>query len=104
PVFFLGFFGAAILLPIAAWRVPSTWMTAAAVVYWVGVMGVTFFGNIPLNNMLAALDLSTADAEQMKACRAAFGSRWVSLNNIRTLSAIGAMVLLSLAVVKPAND
>ena len=80
PVFFVCFFGAALLLPLNAYlefgRSTSNrfwYLFAATCFYLIGVMGVTVFGNIPLNNALEAFDLKTASTEEMAKSRSNFG-------------------------------
>ncbi len=63
----------------------QAFMIAAAVVYLVGVLGVTFGGNIPLNNMLAAADPGTA--EGLGQWRT-YLSSWTMWNHLRTVSAL----------------
>jgi len=99
PVFFLSFIGTLILLPLAAWlnyqgaSQRFIMLAAAAVVYAVGTFCVTIFGNVPLNNVLDALDLSTASPEKMKEIRQAFEIPWGKLHQVRTLANLGALIL-----------
>lgn len=101
PIFFAGFFGAAILLPFSTYRhyEPSPsgrfWLLlAATIIYLVGVLGVTVVGNVPLNEALDAVDLQSATAQEMAARRARFEQPWNRLNTVRTVSAIMAIVLV----------
>lgn len=99
PVFFLSFMGTLILLPLAAWlnyqgsSQRFILLVAAAVLYTVGTFCVTIFGNVPLNNVLDSLDLSSASAEKMKEVRLAFEIPWNRLHQVRTLANIGALIL-----------
>ncbi len=106
PVFFIFFFGATIFLPLAVvfnYQSPLSatfWLLLiAAIIYLVGVMGVTFLGNIPLNNTLDAFKLDGATAEAITAQRANFERTWVNLNMIRTVSSFTAIVLVIIACV-----
>jgi uncharacterized membrane protein len=101
PVFFLSFLGSSLLLPLCAWQQSRSLGTAgaalvivAAIVHWIGMMGVTVFGNIPINNLLDTTDLGTANASELTRLREAFQGTWVRLNNVRTAAAILALVLL----------
>lgn len=101
PFFFVSFLGSFLLLPVCAWQqarslgmAGAALVITAAAVHWVGMMGVTAFGNIPLNNMLDSIDLSSASANEMTRLRQAFQVQWVQLNNIRTLATFVALVLL----------
>jgi uncharacterized membrane protein len=104
PFFFLSFFGAAILLPICAYlyfQKPLTpqlnCILAATICYWLGVMCVTIFGNVPLNNMLDLFDLNNASPLDITNKRLAFENKWNNLNTIRTISSIASLILLLLA-------
>jgi uncharacterized membrane protein len=106
PVFFLFFFGATIFLPISVafhYQTPLSatfWLLLiATVIYLVGVMGVTFLGNIPLNNVLDSFKLDGATADAIATQRANFERTWVTLNMIRTLSSFSAIVLVIIACV-----
>lgn len=101
PLFFSCFFGVAILLPISTFLSgpASYWqLLAASVVYWTGVMGITIFGNVPLNNRLEASPLEAASSREMDKLRMLFEKRWTRLNHIRTLSSVIAFVLVLTAV------
>ncbi|GHO49280.1 DUF1772 domain-containing protein [Ktedonospora formicarum] len=103
-VFFLGFFGPTILLPVAAflyWGTPQFgWLLAAALLHILGANGVTAMGNIPLNNQLAEIDIDQISEEEADKVRKEFqgpGSPWMLLHTIRTLAAIAATVLVFVA-------
>lgn len=92
-VFFICFFGAAILLPISAfihYQNPLStrfwYLLFAAIIYLAGVMGVTISGNIPLNQMLDNFNLHSASLEEIAHQRAKFELPWNRLNNIRTIT------------------
>ncbi len=56
---------------------------------------ITFIGNVPLNTELA--DVNSADPVAATEARASFESLWNRLNLARTMTAIGAFVLLASA-------
>jgi uncharacterized membrane protein len=104
PLFFSCFFGAAVLLPVSAWLAYTPvlsfrfWLlSGAAACYLAGVMGVTIFGNVPLNEALDAFSLDHAPADAIVRQRAAFETRWNALNSLRTVSATASVVLFGLA-------
>ena len=85
--FAIGFGGSAALAAIAAvlhLGDPSLPWIIAALVLYVSTLVVTFSVNVPLNN---ALDASggPAGSRDAAAVRAAFESRWVRWNTVRTL-------------------
>lgn len=100
PWFALSFFGAPLLLPLAAAlhaRRPRSrrfgLLGAAAGVYLVGSLGVTVAANIPLNEQLAALPLATASAAELGAARTRFAEPWNRWHAVRTVASVLALGL-----------
>jgi len=107
PYFFLSFMGSLILLPIAAWTtykgenlVPFYFMLAAAILYAVGVFGVTIAGNVPLNDMLDKFDIGNASAEAIQDMRQKFEVKWNLLQHVRTYAAILAFTSAIISLIK----
>jgi uncharacterized membrane protein len=100
PVFFLVFFGVLILLPFAIYlhyhadRSAFLLLTAATLVYFIGVFGVTILGNIPLNNQLDQFDIARATPENLQSFRAHFEGKWNTFNSVRTVSSLLAAVIM----------
>ena len=95
PLFFTAFFGAQILLPVCIFlyygQASRFWLLlAATVIYTIGVMGVTIFGNVPMNNSLDRFDLSSAKNDEISLQRKNYETRWNNLNTIRTVSSTAA--------------
>jgi uncharacterized membrane protein len=67
-------------------------LVAAALLYGLGLLGVTFAGNVPLNEMLATR-LDPADAS---AARTAYEEPWNRLNAIRTGCVLAAFVMVAI--------
>ena len=104
PAFFICFMGLVLLLPLLANQYYSSpvssqfwFILAATLLYMIGIMAVTFFGNVPLNNTLEALQIDTMTPAQMTAFRLGFESKWNQLNWIRTICSALAFVVLILA-------
>lgn len=102
PLFMALLFGTAagcLALAIQAglrWNDPGAgWRLAAAVVYLVGVIGVTIAFNVPRNDALATLDPTSADAANVWAT---FVSSWTAWNHVRTIASLAAAGLLILAL------
>jgi uncharacterized membrane protein len=74
-------------------RAAAMLLLVAAVLYGAGVIGVTFAGNVPLNEMLAT-QLDPADAS---AARLAYEAPWNRLNAIRTGCVLLAFALTAVA-------
>jgi uncharacterized membrane protein len=104
PLFFMAFFGAALMLPICTYihyKQPVTmtfyYLLGATVLYLGGVMVVTILGNIPLNNGLDKFDLQNASLSDIAQQRRIFENPWNILNTIRTVSSFLSLVLVLLA-------
>lgn len=110
PVFFASFFGALLLLPLAAWqqfqagdKTRCYLLLAAAVIYAFGSMAVTVFGNVPLNNALAGLARTKALPADIHSARLAFEKPWNNLHAIRTIATILSLVLATAACLATAE-
>lgn len=66
-----------------------TSIALATAVYLLSVIGVTVFGNVPMNERLAGLDAS--QAETVPYWRH-YGVRWTRLNHLRTLGSLATAV------------
>jgi uncharacterized membrane protein len=101
PVFYLTFMGPVLLLPTAMvlqWGRPSAIALAlAAAMYIFGTFGLTMRGNVPLNNVLDAVDTARASDREMSAARSQFERPWNRLHTIRTGAAITATILVFVA-------
>lgn len=111
PVFFAGFLGTLILLPLSTYVYagqPASgrfWLLlSASALYVVGVFGITIFGNIPLNEALNSFALQTASPEEITAQRTAFEIPWNRLNMLRTVASVLALVLVIAACLSPKTD
>lgn len=106
PVFFLAFFGAAVLLSVSSYlqyqsplSVTFYLVFGATIFYLCGVMAVTVFGNIPLNQTLDKFNLDKATPEEIYKLRLAFESKWNSLNTIRTVASFISLLLILIACI-----
>ena len=99
--FALGFFGALVLgvaalaLRAGRWRSPTTWLLAAGVGLYLAAFLVTMLVNVPLNEELAQVALSSPD---LAAVRADYEPPWNRANALRTGLSIAAFVFLVGAV------
>ena len=101
PLFFLAFFGsgvaclAAAVLPFFGFGTnQDIRISAAAIVYIVGTIGVTVLFNVPLNNKLAAVDPASTAGH---AVWEIYLDRWLFWNHVRTIAAFSASVLFAMA-------
>ena len=104
PTFFIVFFGPSFLGVINLYVFkdePNSlfWLLIlATVIYFLGVVIVTMFGNVPLNDILNKTDLITASSEDLKTLRNTFEVKWNRLHLIRAISSISSFLLLILTL------
>lgn len=72
-------------------------LLAATLTYIIGTLGVTMFGNVPMNNVVDVMNLSTFTPADFKEARTAYEVRWNQLNLLRTVAALASFVLVLLA-------
>lgn len=110
PTFFIVFFGPFILGIINLFVLKNTSSSAipllglAVLIYFLGVVLITIFGNVPLNEMLDKSDLLTASQEELTTLRNNFEAKWNQLHLIRTLSAITSFILLIMSLIQIAKN
>lgn len=99
PFFAASFFGAPLLLVLASGlyaRRPrgrqSGLVLAATLVFWVGSLGVTVGGNIPLNEQLASYAPGTPASAV--TVRQQFAQPWNRWHEVRTVASTVALALL----------
>jgi len=88
------------MLPLAAWITYKDGQTssfyfllAAAILYAVGVFGITIGGNVPLNNMLDKFDIAQASADAIQDVRQKFEAKCNYLQHARTYAAILSFIV-----------
>ena len=75
-------------------------LTCGSILYLIGVQLPTFRFNIPLNNSLQNLDIEALEEPQATLSRSDFEIPWNRWNRIRTVNAIGSVVLLLLLIIR----
>lgn len=105
PAFFLFFIGSVpVLILHAIYQTFSGfgmyfWISVSATIfYMIGVFVVTGVGNVPLNNELDQLKLSTLSEHDQSKFRIYYESNWNRLHTIRTWFSILVFALLILTV------
>jgi uncharacterized membrane protein len=84
------------IVAIVDWTsTPSPYLLGGAVCYIGGTWLVTAFGNVPLNDELAAVEVDDPEASKIWD---RYLDRWVALNSRRTGAALLAAVLFSIAL------
>ncbi|MEY8758898.1 chryseobasin maturation helper ChrI [Chryseobacterium tongliaoense] len=104
PVFFLSFMGTAVMLPLSTflYRAQSPvfiLLLLAAIIYLIGVFGVTVAGNVPMNDQLDQFNITDSTMEAIKKVRENFENRWNFLNNIRTICSTLSIILVICACI-----
>lgn len=74
-------------------------LALSASLYIVGVIGVTIFGHVPLNERLDQADLEKISIEELCLLRDHFESRWNRLHRVRTGTGIFSFLLLLICIV-----
>lgn len=67
-------------------------------IYWIGVFGITVFGNIPLNEILDKTNLESITLEEIKALRSTIENKWNNFNLIRSISSGITFLLLIFSI------
>jgi uncharacterized membrane protein len=105
PYFFVGFMGCLLLLPVATWvsfnQVPATCfylLLSSTIVYMAAVFAVTIFGNVPLNEHMAAMDLSPLSETDISVVRKHFENKWNGFHRIRTIASVVSFALALLSI------
>lgn len=101
PGFFIVFFGAVLFLIVNTFfhyqvKIDTAFhlSLSATLIYLIGTIGITMVGNVPLNNIVEAMDLSTFSMEDFKEARLAYEVKWNQFNMVRMLAAFISFVLL----------
>jgi uncharacterized membrane protein len=107
PAFLFSFIGTLFLLPICTYLHYNNGdfnrfylLLFATIIYLIGVILITAFGNIPLNNSLDSFSVQSTDNESITKARLAFENAWNNFHLIRTIASIVALILVILACLK----
>lgn len=77
------------------------WMLfVAGILYVAGVVVITVFGNVPLNEILDKTDLQVATPKQLNELRNLFEAKWTRLHLIRTVTSALSFLLLILSLLQ----
>ena len=106
PMFFVVFFGPFFLNLVNIYFFRSSpssffWiLILAGVIYVFGVLVITVFGNVPLNEMLDKTDLDIASIAELRQLREKFEVKWYRLHSIRTFTSIISFLLLIIGLLQ----
>ncbi len=104
PGFFIIFFGSMVLLIMSAYlqyKVSASitfWLIVIAIIFYgIGTLGVTIFGNVPMNESLDLINLGKLSADELKLTRISYEGKWNQFNTIRTVFSVLAFTAILLA-------
>lgn len=106
PIFFIPFLGLALLYPTIAYQLYSynrdsfLLLLTALVVYLVGVLAVTIFFNVPLNEQLARFSVTSTSTEEISAMRRLFENPWNMYHTVRTIASVLSFGLSIYSLIK----
>ena len=106
PMFFVVFFGPFFLTLVNIYLIKSNssnlfWLLIlAGIIYFFGVLIVTVFGNVPLNEMLDKTDLGIANLDELRQLREKFELKWNRLHSTRTYTSIISFLLLIIGLLQ----
>ena len=107
PYFFVSFIGIFFVLPITTWLSYKTCgqatfylLLSATIIYVFGVLVVTLFGNVILNEQLTKFTISNSTNNEFLEMRKAFEKPWNSYHRIRTIASIVSFSLTILSILK----
>lgn len=102
PVFMTALFGTAAACLVVAvgavteWRgLTSVSLLAGSLSYLIGTIVVTIAFNVPLNNVLAAVDPKNGEAVWLSYVR-----QWTMWNHVRAISGLVGAAMLTIAIVR----
>lgn len=107
PLFFLSFIGSMVALIAATWLAYRNgnsallpYLLTATVVYVVGVFGITAICNVPLNEMMASFNITSATNTEIDHMRHSFEASWNRWHLVRTIASVLVFVVLVLPLVR----
>ncbi|AXG70539.1 hypothetical protein KORDIASMS9_02779 [Kordia sp. SMS9] len=106
PTFIVVFFGPFLAQMLSIFLLKNTSSTiilvlvAATLCYFFGLVVITIFGNVPLNEILDKTDLATASVSDLQSLRDQYEVKWNRLHLIRTITSISSFALLLIALIK----
>lgn len=90
--------GAAAIVELRAGNPRRGWyLTTAAATYVVGVLGVTIGGNVPLNDSLDAVALSSLSDDVVERTRTEYETPWNRWHNLRTAASVASFAIATAA-------
>lgn len=108
PWFMTAFLGTSVaclmlmVLSLLKWQQPGTaYLIVGSLLYLIGTLGVTIGFNVPLNEALAIAKPDTLEGANLWA---KYLTDWTVWNHVRTIAALAAATLFTLAIGRSANS
>lgn len=97
PWFLTAFFGPAVACALLAISALGRWqrgfyLLLGSLLYWIGTIGITVAGNIPLNDALAVVSPNSAEGAQLWD---KYLTDWTLWNHVRTAAALLASLIFT---------
>ncbi len=89
--------GVVVLMLVSRSHPAGMFFLGGAVFYFAGTFLVTIFGNVPLNDQLAAVSATDSNAVELWTH---YLDRWTMWNHVRTVAAMAAALLFALGLIK----
>jgi uncharacterized protein (TIGR02246 family) len=106
--FFAVFFGTAVcclalaMSSFVRWPKPgAAYLLVGSLLYLIGTISVTIACNVPLNDALAAVDPSSADAGRVWTN---YLKNWTTWNHVRTIAALAAAASFTVAICRASSS
>jgi uncharacterized membrane protein len=107
PYFLISFMSLLFILPLTTFSIYKQQkdasfylMLIATFIYISGVIGVTMFCNVPLNDQLAKINISTSTTHEISVMRQSFEKPWNSYHIVRTIASIISFGLIIISIIK----
>ncbi|MEH6537234.1 MAG: DUF1772 domain-containing protein [Psychroserpens sp.] len=104
--FFIVFFGPFFLNLISLYVFRNTsnsillLLIMASAIYFIGIVLITIFGNVPLNELLDKTDLISASTDELRSLRERFEFKWNRYHLIRTYASIVSFLLIAISIIQ----
>jgi uncharacterized membrane protein len=96
-----------LILPLTTWytyyhasSAAFYFLLSASILYLIGVLGVSVFGNIPLNESLAVFNIDSANPGELSHQRDLFEARWNRYHILRTVCSLISLIFTIAAIIK----
>ena len=113
PWFLGSFLGAALLVPVSVYLFKKSGsatqvrlLAAASLLYIIGTFGITSAVNVPLNDKLDKVSVTTTSPSELATTRNDYESNWNKWHTARTVTAVAALgaIIGAIVIAKPTKN